>query len=570
MVYFLDIECYPNFFMVGLKKLKGDYLVFENPTWELNKIIQNNRIVTFNGIRYDFPMLAVFLDGLSAEDLYKVSKSIINNKINNVFRNFKNEFIYKKGLELCDLIDIAPGVMVSLKMYGARMQYKDLCDLPYSPDMVLDEIQKENVRQYNRKDLDITERLYLELKEDIHLRDSLMERMPNCSNLLIKGNASLGEYLVIKDLYRKKNPLKTNFVQYLPPRNIHFKNQDLNQILCGLDGISLPLDESGKPVLKGEVFKHKIKIGQTCYKIGLGGLHSQEKDLITEGDIMYNADVTSFYPSLILEYGFYPGSYGIEFLDAYRSIYNERVQAKNRGDDVINSAYKLALNSVFGKLGNKYSPMYDPVMLLNVTITGQLLLLMLIEMLEENGCNVRSANTDGVEFQGDPGNVLQEWEKISKMKLEFNTYNKLYARDVNNYIAIWGNKIKSKGVYADPDLKKSWEHPVIFKAIKEFLLNRIPVEETINNCKDITQFLLIRNVTGGCVYKDEFKGRVARWYYSTNGDFIYYDKNHNKVAKSEGSVFVDKLNLRQIPNDLDKNRYIDIAKSTFPLNLMGY
>jgi len=52
---------------------------------------------------------------------------------------------------------------------------------------------------------------------------------------------------------------------------------------------------------------------------------------------------------------------------------------------------KTLLNGSFGKLGSRYSIFYAPTEMLQVTITGQLALLMLIEMMELCGIPVVSA-----------------------------------------------------------------------------------------------------------------------------------------------------------------------------------
>ena len=54
---------------------------------------------------------------------------------------------------------------------------------------------------------------------------------------------------------------------------------------------------------------------------------------------------------------------------------------------------EVVVNGTFGKLGNMFSIIYSPDLLFQVTLTGQLTLLLLIERLELAGVRVVSANT---------------------------------------------------------------------------------------------------------------------------------------------------------------------------------
>ena len=159
---------------------------------------------------------------------------------------------------------------------------------------------------------------------------------------------------------------------------------------------------------------------------------------------------------------------------------------------------KLVLNSAFGKLSNRWSCMYDPAGMLNVTLTGQLVLLMLIETLEDSGCQVHSANTDGIVHEPGYDIILNGWQEVTGFGLEHTPYRALYSRDVNNYMAITTEgKIKCKGVFAEPGLRKNPAMPIIYKAVVDRLSKDIPVEETIKRCVDIRQFLTVRTVKGG-------------------------------------------------------------------------
>jgi DNA polymerase elongation subunit (family B) len=142
-----------------------------------------------------------------------------------------------------------------------------------------------------------------------------------------------------------------------------------------------------------------IAIGDSVYRMGIGGLHSSEQKAIhyaTDDTILVDRDVASYYPAIILNTGMYPEQMGPNFLTVYRDIVRQRLDAKKRGDKVAADSLKITINGTFGKLGSPWSTLYAPNLLIQVTVTGQLALLMLIERLELRGIPVVSANTDGL------------------------------------------------------------------------------------------------------------------------------------------------------------------------------
>jgi DNA polymerase elongation subunit (family B) len=144
-------------------------------------------------------------------------------------------------------------------------------------------------------------------------------------------------------------------------------------------------------------------------------------------------------------------------LDVFEVIVDRRLEAKHSGDKKTADSLKITINGTFGKLGSKYSTMYAPNLLIQVTVGGQLNLLMLIEMLELHGITVVSANTDGIvslveKHQEETFlNIITGWEHLTKLKTEETEYKALFSRDVNNYIAVkHDNSCKLKGTYSNP------------------------------------------------------------------------------------------------------------------------
>jgi hypothetical protein len=260
-------------------------------------------------------------------------------------------------------------------------------------------------------------------------------------------------------------------------------------------------------------------------------------------------------------------------LDEFTLIYRTRLEAKKNGNKAVAETLKVAINSVFGKTASKWSPLYSPDLALAITLTGQLTLLSMIEQFTERGADVLSANTDGIAIGASPEvmlkirNFVSAYSDYSGFDFEYTAYRALAMKDVNNYIAIkMDRSVKGKGLYADPDLKKNVAANICTVAVKEWLAHGTPFEDTIWK-GEFVDFLSARNVTGGAVQGDQYLGRVARWYNSTDKTLppLTYSKNGNKVPKTEGAKAAMIIDPRIKPIDLDYNWYykeaITIAKN---------
>jgi hypothetical protein len=151
----------------------------------------------------------------------------------------------------------------------------------------------------------------------------------------------------------------------------------------------------------------------------------------------------------------------------------------------------------FGMLNNEYTPMYDPTQLLAITVNGQLFLLMLCEWLMGIGVKIDNCNTDGlgsiipIELEDKYYEICKEWEKLTFMELEYETFTKMVRQHINSYLAITtSGKVKRKGLFKlDFNEKGEREIPlgdscnalIIPKALNNYFVKGIPIEDTINN-----------------------------------------------------------------------------------------
>lgn len=160
------------------------------------------------------------------------------------------------------------------------------------------------------------------------------------------------------------------------------------------------------------------------------------------------------------------------------------------------------------------------------------MLLMLAEMLTEAGCQVKSANTDGLTCIVPKANeqlyydACKKWESITSLVLEFQKYSKVVRLAVNDYIAVCADsgKIKQKGIFiTDTILGKGLTPKIIPEALIDYFVKGTPIEKTILNCTDIRKFLKGEK-TGKqwtVEYDDKIQQRTNRFYVSESGLYLW-------------------------------------------------
>ncbi len=235
---------------------------------------------------------------------------------------------------------------------------------------------------------------------------------------------------------------------------------------------------------------------------GTGGIHGSVESTIVRSDDDYvidDRDVASYYPNLAISNNVYPKHLGQNFCKIYKDVYIERKSHPKGSPE--NAVMKLALNGVYGDSNSEFSPFYDPLYTMTITVSGQLSLCMLVEdLLKVEGLKMVQANTDGITFKhkrsDDPliDKIVSDWEVTTKLEMERNDYSMMAIRDVNSYIAIFekGGKVKRKGAYeyADLDWNKNFSSLVIPKAAEHEILGRGTVEEFIEKHENKWDFML--------------------------------------------------------------------------------
>ena len=587
----LDIETYHDYFLITFKSLQhnkiAQFELYENHPLNIDairSIMRKNTTVSFNGLSYDLPVIALALKGANNEKLKEFSDAIIKSNLPSwrVCKDF-NVFVPKEWDHI-DLIEVAPG-QASLKIYGGRLNAEKLQDLPIEPDASITPELRELMRTYCVNDIETTELLLNKLIPQIELRKAMSAQYG--LDLRSKSDAQIAETIIKSELtaltgneYRPDRMSENTVIHYRDPEFIEYQSEQLKNVFSHILETDFTLGTNGSVVMPEWLKDTKIKIGNGNYQMGIGGLHSCEKSqtiTASNNEFLIDCDVASYYPSIILQQKLAPKTMGNDFLELYQSIVTRRLNAKHSGDTVTADTLKICVNGSFGKLGSKYSALYAPELLIQTTITGQLALLMLIEKLEAVGIRVISANTDGIVTYADKSLLRElevitwDWMLTTSYQLEETHYKTISSRDVNNYIAVkTDGKVKRKGCFAESGLSKNPEFIIIYDAVCNYVAKNIPIEQTITECNDITKFLAVRRVTGGALWRDEYLGKAVRFYYSSSvsdDECIRYSKNSNKVPKSNGAKPLMLL-PEFFPSDVNFQIYIKEANDL--LKDIGY
>lgn len=600
----MDVECYPNYFLVGFRHIASGQMVViewkggdegtyfhERDLKALEWCLRNLRFITFNGMGYDAPILAMALAGFATRQLSAASKQIVADKVWpwKVCKAFKvNLNRATKAWDHIDLKEVAPGTMVSLKIYGARFHAQRLQDLPFDPTTDLNDDQIAILKWYWKNDLSTTEELFALLQEEIELREELAKEYGLGPELRSKSDAQVAEAIYeseIKRIDRVEHITKAKvqpgrIYKYRTPSFVKFRTKELKQVLLDLESAEFIIGEDGYPISPPALEKRLVQINKNIYRMGIGGLHSTEKKCSHIADEEYQLcdwDVTSYYPMVMLKLGLYPDALGPSFIPIFERIVMGRIEDKKAKRKKKAKSKKIVINGTFGKTGSPHSFLYGPDLMLQTTITGQLCLLMLAERMEWAGIECISGNTDGIivkcrrSMDAEMRQVVKQWEADTGFEMEETRYRAIYNRDINNYIAIYespqdGEEAKTKGIFAQTGLMKNPSALICTDAAVARLVHGTPVEATIRACKDTSKFVRATNVgNGGGVYAPtgEFLGKVVRWYYSTEaqGAAIIKVDNGNKVAQSDGAKPLMLMSKGWFPDDIDYDVYIQKAES---------
>lgn len=632
-VIFYDLEtpkgCFLASFLINGKW--KDFLInqYKNDLPALLKFFESNKdkyFCAFNGIGFDCQVVEYIwkhqerllqLDNLEcAREIYQFAQDVIETSHHGGYLPFREEFFNFKCIDPRTILHLdnknrmASGSLKHIEYY-LDMSIETFDISPHKEDFTEEEV--ENLIKYCHHDVEAVKKLYYLVRgetenalykenDQIQLRLDIQEEFGipclNYSDSKI-GDEIIKKYYCDKTNIEYKNlPKKGTFrkeikLKHCIPEYIQFETPELKKLLEKLKSTIVTKDDSFSKELN--LFGLKIQMGE-------GGLHSVnnlETYIADDVNKIKTIDANSFYPAIGVERGYYPFHLKkIPFQESYREIYEKRITLKplakkDKRIKGIVGALKLAANSVYGKSSDMTSWLYDRQMMLQITITGQLSLLMLTEMLYLQGIKTISQNTDGIEVIYSDEALLQEivekWEKITNFTTEQVNYEAIFYSTVNDYIAIVNkDDVKCKGDFTrDVEIHKNKSKRIVPLALYEYFVNKNEnIEEFINNHNVLLDFCIRANVNKNFriehrhAQKVDVYNKILRYYVSKDGGKMFKVKKPECTTNAPDVSEMSSGNLCTIVNDLssineqehllkvDRNYYIDeVNKILLPIKL---
>lgn len=447
----------------------------------------------------------------------------------------------------------------------------DICEttVPFDIDRKLTEAEIAETVKYCRHDVEQTIEVFMQRKSEFDARMDLLKMFDLPLVYLGKTDAQLTA--IILGAERPARPRDDEFdivplpcldlgpYDFIRSWYLDPANQDYSA--------TLDFDIAGCP-----------------HKCAWGGLHGAIAQYTGEGYFI-NVDVESYYPAEMIAHELL--SRNVRDPSKFKGIRDHRIELKH-AKDPRQKALKLVVNGTYGASKDKFNALYDPRQANMVCVNGQLMLIDLMhKLVRDVGAEIIQSNTDGVlirmpdGFDGGPDafydrvdDVAYEWEHRTGMGLEFDEFTRVYQKDVNNYVLVAADgSMKTKGAYVKKLGPLDYDLAVVNKALVEFMVHGVPVEDTIATDDDLIDYQRVVKVSGKYKYgvhgHERLTDRCFRVFASTResdgmiGRVKAGKAKPEKFGNTSEHSFIDNGDVhgKKCPDYLDKGWYIQLAKT---------
>lgn len=500
---FYDIEVYSEHdaFVVFKDINKKLVRVFKNNFAGLADLIKGKTLIGFNNYFYDDKILVYMLEQKPVALIKQLNDKIINGE--NVRYINKHDF---RSLDVFQQIDVS---MPSLKKICGSMGRMILeSSVPFDIGRPLNDQEYHEALHYCMNDTDATIDIYKKRIESYFKPKHALIDMLGDPKAIRWNTTTISANLLLKKPLVKWADIR------IPDWMMDLVPEDVKELW---------------------LVKKKGIVNMTAFDCdiqwGFGGLHGAHKTIKRHKNVKL-LDVASMYPNIILILQVLGSA-----SEKYKEILLKRLAVKY-SNPILSDALKLILNSVFGNLGNQYSLLFNPMACLSVCIYGQIALFELCKFISPY-CTILNINTDGVAFVPHDDHYVEAYKQFEVdfgLQLEEKNFDLLIQKDVNNYIAVSGEKMICKGGdvnrYLKDEIFKNNNARILDIALVNHLVYGHDVLDTLYKHLDqphLYQYILKAGNTykSSCDQHGRQYNKVNRVFASQKEGFCLYKQRHD-------------------------------------------
>ena len=566
-MFVFDFEVFMYDWLVVFKDVQTkEYITIINDVDALQKFHDKNKNKIFFGYNSKNFDNIIYDAILSGADPYAVMLMLFKETpLPTIYKTFKMKYYRPNTFDLMQ--DILGMSLKEAEGYMGMSVEESTVD--FNIERKLTEQEIKDVLKYCIHDVDATEKLITYRQGYIRSKMNVCKLFNLPLTCLDKTNASLSALI----LEAKKTDYDDELIYDLPDEVI-LNNPEYRKILNLYVGRELNYKE-----------KLKINIAGVPHILAYGGIHGAIENFEYQGEL-WQIDAASYYPTLMIQYNYV--SRNLKDISKYAELYHTRIAAK-KTDKAKAEALKLLLNTAYGAMKSKFNNMYDPKMANSVCITGQLLLVDLIEKIEPY-CKLVQSNTDGIVVipydKEKIKEIIEQWQKRTRITLEVDICTGIWQKDVNNYIMKYENgKIKTKGAYVTQylpvgdigrgtNILRNSGRIIDIAVVNYFIYGTSP-EETIMNHDILSDFQIITKT--GSSYTGTYwrhkegdikVNKVNRVYATKHQGYgnLYKTKinpdgtiRKDSIANLPEHCYVDNEGIMKLEY-VDRDYYIKLAK----------
>jgi hypothetical protein len=589
---FYDVEVFPNLFLVNWKKEgEGKEVVrMINPSPSEIENLLKHRLVGFNCRRYDNHILYARLMGYTNEQLFNLSKRIVNGDKDCFFGEAYN-------ISYTDVYDFSSKKQ-SLKKFEIELgiHHQEL-GLPW--DQPVPEEQWQRVAEYCDNDVIATEATFNARKADFTARQILADvagATVNDTTNSLTTRIIFGKNRNPQDSFNYRNMGDTTEI-YDPYEDLPFTMgiEDLDEFT--------KFDYKHRPIYPGYIFEN----GKSTYRdeeVGEGGYVYAEPGMYADVALL---DIASMHPSSIVA----EELFGPEYTQRFNDILQARIAIKHKEFDRakkmlggalakyltdestaadLAQALKIAINSVYGLTSAKFTNPFRDIRNADniVAKRGALFMVNLKHAVQNKGFTVAHIKTDSIKIPNATPDIIKfvvEYGKLYGYNFEHEaTYDRMCLVNDAVYIAryatmercadLYGTeymssnkdicKDNSKHPYAWTATGTQFQVPYVFKTL--FSKENIEFEDLCET-KSVTSSLYLDMNEG--LAEDEhsyhFIGKVGQFCpikEGCGGGVLLRESENKKTSEksysaatgSKGYRWLESEMVKQLRKEADINR----------------